>query len=565
MARRRSRSASRRSAARRRRPPAPTRRAGSVLMGSPYQRRRRGIGPGGRLGLALLLLLVAGLIAVAVVLLLRHREANERRQDAAVAFLAAWEQRDLPRMHALIAADGPSLAAFKRSYAAADRAATTRAVRVGRPGKLDGGRVRAEVALRTRDFRVLRGRVSVPTVHEDGRGRVDWTPALRLPGLRAGEKPTRRAGRAPRRGEVLAADGARLADDALGAGIAGVPASGGEPATGLERVYADRLNGHPSATLRFGERVIERVGAQRGRDVHSTIRLGLSRRAEAALDGRVGGVAVVRPRTGAVLALGGLAVSAPQPPGSTFKIMTLAGALQHRLTKPSESFPVRQFATLSGVKLFNASSESCGGSLAASFAHSCNSVFAPMGAELGAKRLVATAERFGFNEPPVLPAQKPSQIVEEDLKDDLAVGSAAIGQSTDLATPLTMASVGATIANGGVRVRPRAVREEPVRRRRAVRRGVAATVRDMMVGVVRGGTGTAAALPGVTVAGKTGTAELVPTQGRGADPKNTDAWFVAFAPAEDPEVAVAVMLVRAGQGGTSAAPVARAVLAAALG
>jgi penicillin-binding protein A len=86
----------------------------------------------------------------------------------------------------------------------------------------------------------------------------------------------------------------------------------------------------------------------------------------------------------------------------------------------------------------------------------------------------------------------------------------------------------------------------------------------MMLEVVRSGTGTAAALPGVEVAGKTGTAELVPTADAASDPSNTDAWFVAFAPASDPEVAVAVMLVGAGQGGAAAAPVAREVIDAAL-
>jgi cell division protein FtsI/penicillin-binding protein 2 len=109
------------------------------------------------------------------------------------------------------------------------------------------------------------------------------------------------------------------------------------------------------------------------------------------------------------------------------------------------------------------------------------------------------------------------------------------------------------------------VREAKVRRRRAVRPSVAAIVRDMMIGVVRGGTGTAAALPGITVAGKTGTAELRPTQGGPVDPRNTDAWFVCFAPAEQPKVAVAVMLVGAGAGGAAAAPIARRVLQAALG
>jgi cell division protein FtsI/penicillin-binding protein 2 len=224
---------------------------------------------------------------------------------------------------------------------------------------------------------------------------------------------------------------------------------------------------------------------------------------------------------------------------------------------------VQTAATLSGVRLANASNESCGGSLASSFAHSCNSVFGPLGAELGAKRLVRYAEAFGFNEKPRLPDEKPSTIAR-DLADDLAVGSAAIGQERDLATPLAMASVGATIANRGVRVRPRIARHEKAVRRRAVSARVARQVREMMLGVVAGGTGTAAALPGVEVAGKTGTAELRPTADGPADPRNTDAWFVAFAPASRPRVAVAVMLIGAGAGGAAAAPIAREVLAAAL-
>jgi cell division protein FtsI/penicillin-binding protein 2 len=310
--------------------------------------------------------------------------------------------------------------------------------------------------------------------------------------------------------------------------------------------------------------VIRRVPVKRAHSVRTTIVPSVQRAASAALGARLGGIAVLRPRTGDILAMSGLAVSGPQPPGSTFKIITLSESLQARIARPSSTYPVRTFATLSGVKLRNASDESCGGTLSNAFAVSCNSVFAPLGARLGARRLLSAAERFGFNEQLRIPAFKPSTIASKDLSDDLAVGAAAIGQNRDLATPLTMASVGATIGNRGVRARPRLLRGDKVRRRRAVKASVAADVRQMMLGVVRSGTGTAAALPGVQVAGKTGTAELRPTAGGPADPKNTDAWFVAFAPAQRPTVAVAVMLVGAGAGGAAAAPLAREVLSAAL-
>jgi penicillin-binding protein A len=352
---------------------------------------------------------------------------------------------------------------------------------------------------------------------------------------------------------VLDADGRRLSRTDSAAALV----------EGLEEQYDRRLGGRPGAELRYGKRVIAKVEMVRGRSVRTTIRPSVQAAATAALGDRFGGVAVIRPRNGAVLGLAGLAVSGPQPPGSVFKIITLAASLQTGETKPDESFPVQTAATLEGVELRNAGDESCGGSLTQSFAHSCNSVFGPLGARLGARRLVRFAEAFGFNEKLPLPGFKPSTI-PHDLKDDLAVGASAIGQDRDLATPLTMASVGATIANRGVRHRPRLVRSEKRAHRRVVRPRVAAEVRDMMLEVVRSGTGTSVALPGVEVAGKTGTAELVPTADAASDPSNTDAWFVAFAPASDPEIAVAVMLVGAGQGGAAAAPIAREVLDAAL-
>jgi cell division protein FtsI/penicillin-binding protein 2 len=368
-----------------------------------------------------------------------------------------------------------------------------------------------------------------------------------------------RSGPRPRRGAVLAADGTLLDATALGASIAGQTAP---TPTGLERIYHRRLSGRPSAELLFGARVVARAPMIPGRSLPTTISPRLMAAAAAALGQQLGGVAVIRPRDGAVQALAGLAVSAPQPPGSTFKIITLSAALQNGIATPSSTYPIRTAATLSGVELRNAGGEACGGSLTEAFTVSCNSVFAPLGAKLGARRLVAMARAFGFDQQPNIPAAKPSAISPpSQLRDDLAVGAAAIGQDRDLATPLQMASVGATIALDGRRVKPRITTSDPVISEQVLTSNVAHQVRSMMIQVVRSGTGTAAAIPGVQVAGKTGTAELRPNS---TNPQDSDAWFVAFAPAQHPKVAVAVMLVGAGFGGATAAPIAREVLQAAL-
>ena len=505
----------------------------------------------------LALAVVAALAAAAFVVLRGRDDTADPSRAVAQRFADAWARGDLEaawRLTTPRTRKEQPLTLFGDSYRQAARAATATRIRVGRGGEPQDGKVTVPVVVTTRLFGDLRGTIDLPVERTGETAAVAWTPDLRLPGLEPGERVQRRELRQPRTASVLDADGHRLSRESTAAGLAGTLAEG----------YATRLQGKPGAELRFGKRVIAKVELVPGRSVKTTIRPSVQAAATAALGERVGGVAVVRPRNGDVLGIAGLGIAGTQPPGSSFKIVTLAASLQAGVTEPGESFPVQTAATLSGVKLRNAGDESCGGTLTQSFAHSCNSVFAPLGVRLGARRLVRFAEAFGFNERTSIPGARKSTIpAAPDLKDDLAVGASAIGQDRDLATPLTMATVGATIAAEGVRARPRLLRDQKVRRKRVVRRGIAGEVRDMMLEVVRSGTGTAAALPGIAVAGKTGTAELVPTADAAANPENTTAWFVAYSP-DDPSVAVAVMLVGAGQGGASAAPVAREVLAAVL-
>jgi hypothetical protein len=530
-------------------------------------RRRNRRGP--RRFIAPLLAFLALAAAVgAVVYVVVGMQHGDPRADVAKQWAAAWSKGDHAAMWRLVDADTQKsypLRRFARTYQVADRAATVESVRTGAVRHSRGDRLVVPVSVRTRNFGTLTGNVVLPVIQVGDGARVQWHPFLRLPGLRPGETVKRRVLSRPHRAAILAADGRRLSRLPQTGALVGRAPTAERRGTGLERRFDARLGGRPGAELRFGDRLIRRVKVRRGRTVHATISGRLQRAAVQALGGKLGGVAVLSPRDGSVRALAGLAVSAPQPPGSTFKIITASAALQNGIAKPTSSYPVQTAARLSGVLLRNASNESCGGSLVNAFIVSCNSVFAPLGAKLGAKRLVAAAERFGFNERPRVPNAKVSRIASPSkLKDSLAVGAAAIGQDRDLATPLEMASVGATIAERGVRAKPRVVRADKVVRHRVIRARTARQVRQMMIGVVQSGTGTAARISGVQVAGKTGTAELRPTAGGPSDPKNTDAWFVAFAPASKPRYVVGVMLVGAGAGGAAAAPIARRVLQAAL-
>ncbi|HWT90644.1 MAG TPA: penicillin-binding transpeptidase domain-containing protein, partial [Solirubrobacterales bacterium] len=278
-------------------------------------------------------------------------------------------------------------------------------------------------------------------------------------------------------------------------------------------------------------------------------------------------------------ALAGLAFSAPQPPGSTFKVVTTVAALESGAVSMDDEFEISDGINVGGRFIYNANGEFCGGTFPEAFAHSCNAVFAPLGPEVGNDKLVETSEKFGFNEPPSLYSEKIIREVEPEestipteIGEEIDLGVSAIGQGEVLATPLEMASVSQAVANGGVRMPTSIVANKKLRPEvepvRVMSKQTAEQMTDLMVGVVTEGTGTAAAVSEAQVAGKTGTAELGPKPGE-EDAENPvqikDAWFTAFAPAEKPRLAVGVLLIEAeASGGEVAAPIVSEVLAAGL-
>jgi penicillin-binding protein A len=269
------------------------------------------------------------------------------------------------------------------------------------------------------------------------------------------------------------------------------------------------------------------------------------------------------------------------PPGSSFKIVTAAAALENGLG-PDHLRPNPTALDLPQTEddLENFGGGTCSGGsqidMASALQQSCNVYFAGLGLELGAGALIEQAERFGFNgDVPFDIAFVESQIPgPEAFEDDLpAVAQSAIGQRDVRTNVLHMALVAGAIGNEGTMMVPRLVRriEDPkgrvLRELGPVEFGDpmapenAAALTEMMVAVVSSGTGTAAAIPGVQVAGKTGTAQT-------AEGEAPHAWFVSFAPAQEPQIAVAVVVLNGGSlgseatGGQLSAPIARALIEA---
>jgi peptidoglycan glycosyltransferase len=535
-------------------------------------------------------------------------------KDTANRFAEAWAADEFAAMYKeLNPASQASIELndFVVAYREAEQVATLRSLEPDSahdPSSRDGETVvPVPMAVATVAFGRFEDEVEIP--YSDGG--IAWDPSLVFPGLREGEHLKSQIDLAPR-APILAADGSPLAagpaeerEHPLGSAAIDVTGEVGEASeedvaklarhgfgadtpvgiSGLERAFNTRLAGKPGGSLLAMDetgtsvRVLAQAKPKPGAPVKTTIDSALQETAVSALAGRSGGIAVLDARNGNVRALAGQALSAPQPPGSTFKMITTVAALEKGVVSLNDEFEITNGVNVGGRFLNNANGEYCGGTFRQAFAESCNADFAPLGPKIGNDELVEAAESFGFNSPPTLYAPKlvreaelPESTIPTEIGEEIDLGVSAIGQGEVLATPLQMATVAQTIGNGGVReptsivlnkkLRPHA---EPVR---VMSKKVAGELTELMTGVVTEGTGTAGAIPQAQVAGKTGTAELGPKPGQ-EESENPiqikDAWFAAFAPAEKARLAIGVLLIEAeAAGGDVAAPAAAEVLAAGL-
>ncbi len=366
---------------------------------------------------------------------------------------------------------------------------------------------------------------------------------------------------------------------------------------GIERVYNEELTGQTGLLGVTGSWSQVLGQNQRGADLKLTIQMKVQRVAAKALGDRKGAVVALDPRTGAILAMVSYpgydpneidsqwkaiiadpdrplinrATSGLYPPGSVFKMIVASSGLQTGTVTPETEFVDTGSVTLGGYEVNNFGDKVYGKhTFTEAFASSINTTFAKLGVDLGADTLASYAADFGFGErfPWRLGGAK-SVFPDPAEMDTAHVAQASIGQGEVLSTPLLMGLAASAVANEGKIMKPYIVdqvlsyngalvdKTSPGVWLRPITAATAATMRDLMIEVVNGGTGTAAALKGVQVAGKTGTAEV-------AD-NTSHAWFAGFAPAEDPTVAVVVLVENGGSGGSVAAPIARQVIAAALG
>ncbi len=365
---------------------------------------------------------------------------------------------------------------------------------------------------------------------------------------------------------------------------------------GIEKSFNTWLLGKSDVSLTDLFKIPEQKNIK-GNDLILTIDSKIQKQAASSLGKRKGAVVVLDPKSGALLAMVSFPAYDPNgieskwdsyrdsdespllnrslqglyPPGSTFKMVTLASALDLGLSNPDKLYPAPQELKVYGGKVTNYGKQNFPPlTLREGFYRSVNTLFAQVGLEVGGKQLVSYTEKFGFNKKiPLRLEYKKSQIPPVEAMDKLEIAWSSVGQGRVLATPLQMALVATAIANGGKIMSPYIVqkvispqgkiifKQNPKVWLTPINGETSQMVKQLMVNVVEQGTGRSASIPGVTVAGKTGTAEI--TKGR-----KTHAWFVGFAPAQKPKIAIAVIVEEGGTGGRVAAPIAREVLEQAL-
>lgn len=366
---------------------------------------------------------------------------------------------------------------------------------------------------------------------------------------------------------------------------------------GLERVYNEELTGQ-AGLLGITSSWSQILGQnKRGSDLKLTVRMDVQQAAAKALGDRKGAVVALDPKTGAILAMVSYprydpntltedwkelvanegrpllnrAIQGLYPPGSTFKMIVASAALQTGEATPDTIFVDNDGeVTIDGYVIHNFDNKVYGEhDFRKAFSSSINTTFATVGADLGAETVASYADAFGFGKDlPWKLGGAASRFPDPSSMDDAHVAQASIGQGEVVATPILMGLVACAAANDGRIMKPYIVDQvlsyngavvettSPSVWLQPIDAAIAATLKDFMVEAVRSGTGTGAAIKGVQVAGKTGTAEVA-----GAEPH---AWFAGFAPADDPQVAVVVIVENGGSGGSVAAPVAKQVMAAAL-
>jgi penicillin-binding protein A len=441
--------------------------------------------------------------------------------------------------------------------------------------------------------------------------RAAWVMLIEGPQIAAKPYNPRHALLDARRGRILATDGTLLAQtqgnrrvypfgDALAQTVGYVSARYGT--SGIEDAY-DRALTPPDTTgdpvAQFDEILDAFAGKNslaHGADVVTTIVPPIERALWEQLSQHARGAGVVLdPSTGAVLAIASMpsydpehydsafsslvadpqspllnrATSGLYPPGSSFKIFVAGAALEDGTVQMDSRFNDPGYLQVGNFTFHNNESEATGDQdLTGAFALSSNVDFAQVAMRMGADAFYDAMDKWGIGAS--LDFQLPAETDRIPPKDSVVPGELAqmgFGQDALLMTPLQMVLIGATVANGGTMPRPYIVRQivrngkvasvtPPGTLATPISAQTAQEVTKMMIAVVQRGTGTVAQIPGVHVAGKTGTA----TNPHGA----SHSWFVAFAPADHPRFVVAIVVENAGYGADVAAPIARAVLEAAL-